>query len=1012
MIRKRILGLLIVLTMIAAAMPQFALAEDTENTEPSAIITEDAGAEEAVPGEGAGEETGGAVEEAAAKEANPEVNEDITEETGETTENRRSAGDSGTEKNGEPADDVRKADDDEPVDDRESADGFQMTLPTVYLHINGGQAEVDKMNGSEDHSYHCKGTMDIVVPDGFSYVDSDAPLSSVTGLGMDIRGRGNTSWMDEKKPYKIKLNEKTKILGMGKNRHWALIANAYDPSLMRNRITYWLGKELGLEFTPSGYPVDVFMEGEYIGSYLLCETMRVDKNRVEIDELDESVTGGRELTGGYFVQFMQDPERVSVFTTEKCLGLQNVDPNFDPDDDGYESEAQMNYIRGYIQEAEDAMFEGETADDSAASGYRELNYRDYIDIDSAALYWLCQEVSLNSDSYRTGSTYFYKKRDKEGEPGKIFWGPLWDFDYAWDYGDSYEGTEEEPFQTDTEWMTAMMTDRSPGGLADTIKADWPLMKEKLEYIVEPGGLLDQYREEVRASEAYDQEKYNRVGDDGEYINYDNAVEHLRTWIKNRIKYVDENIGTLDEFSYKASFKQDRNDEHPVVFAYKKGFGIRCDLEEPQKEGYIFLGWFTEDGINKEDARLNSDMTFYQKFIREEDASKVEDIYFARDEAYAELSDEVFMPQITTFPDDAQDLRVAWTSSDKSVASVQGDGTVDLHRTGTVTITATAPNGNSRSYKLHVVDEMSNIESASVRRKVIYMKPGDIRKIIVDPTPADSWYFASFQTESEGESVVSVEQTGVVIARSAGRERVQINIDYNDDGGWSNMELFCDIIVSEKDGTLTTDTVTDGIEGKAVNLDKIARDILSEEDAADLNGGADIKVWLSMKRLGDSEVPAGDRQKLADHAAENGLTEGCCLDTSLFKRIGDYTEALHSVSKPVRFSVTVPEDLRNTDPDVDRTFYLLHAGGGGVSVTASGTDDKLEGESSSFSTYMIAYADKETGDDQTAEGNGGRHGSRRGVNTGDSRNIWLWTGIMLVSFAALAFMIMWMKRRRK
>ncbi|MBR3125739.1 MAG: CotH kinase family protein, partial [Mogibacterium sp.] len=293
MIRKQILGLLICLAMITAMMPQFVLAETSENAEPSEtpeMVSEEAPAETGV---------------------------------GETPE-----------------------------------DEFTMTLPTVYLHINGGQAEVDKMNESEDHSYHCKGTMDIIVPEGFKYVDSDVVLSSVTGLGMDIRGRGNTSWNADKKPYKIKLDEKTKILGMGKNKHWALIANAFDPSLMRNRITYWLGKELGLEFTPSGYPVDVFMEDEYYGSYLLYETIRVDKNRVEIDELDESITGGEALTGGYFVQFLQDAGAASTFSTKKGTDLQNVEPSFDPDDDGYESEVQKNYIRGYIQEAEDALFEG------------------------------------------------------------------------------------------------------------------------------------------------------------------------------------------------------------------------------------------------------------------------------------------------------------------------------------------------------------------------------------------------------------------------------------------------------------------------------------------------------------------------------------------------------------------------------------------------------------------------------------------------------------------------------
>ena len=937
----------------------------------------------------------------------------------------------------------------EPSDDSKSENEFNMTLPTVYLHIDGGQAEVDKMNESENHSYHCSGTMDIIVPEGFGYVDSDADLSSVTGLGMDIRGRGNSTWNNDKKPYKIKLNEKTKILGMGKNKHWALIANAFDPSLMRNRITYWLGKELGLEFTPSGYPVDVFMEDEYYGSYMLCETIRVDKNRVEIDELDESVTGGEALTGGYFVQFMQDFGEVSTFSTKKGTNLQNVEPNFDPNDDGYENEAQMNYIRGYIQEAEDAIFEGETVDDSTSSGYRKIDYRDYIDIESAALYWLFQEFTLNSDAYNTGSSYFYKTRDKDGKPGKIFWGPLWDFDFAWDFGDTYEGLDDEVFLTETPWMTAMMTDRTEGGLPDTIREYWPVMKAKLEYIVEPGGLLDQYKEEVRASEEYDVAKN---GADDRFADYDEAVDNLRTWIKNRIGYVDENIDTLDKYSFKMTLKQDENDEHPVVFAYKKGGSNNWEIDEPQKEGYFFTGWFTEDGISLESEEKDSDMTFYPKFVREEDADKADSIYFIKDDIYIELKDRTFNPQYDLLPDDALNRTVTWSSSDESVAGIGEGDTIELHKTGVATITATLPTGSTGSFRLHVVDELSAFESASVSREVIYMKPGDIRKLSVSIKPADARSIAYFNCDEN--DVADVKNTGVIIAKAPGKITAKVSVDYYDEGGFAGTEVFFDIIVSDKDGSLSTDTVTDGITGKAIDLDKIAKDILSEEDRADLAGGADIKVWLEMKKFDDSEVPEADKQLLTDYISDNDLTEGSYLDISLYREIGDSVEALHKVSKPVRFAITVPEEFRSTDADVTRTFCLLHAADGRVNVMSNDTGNELEAESSEFSTYMIAYSDEITSEDiidedqpdaddedyaditddaddkvdkddtvdtvdtvdtdnaDRSDDTGNAGDDHKNVKTGDSSNILLWLSMMIISFAALAAMTIHMKRNRK
>ena len=73
------------------------------------------------------------------------------------------------------------------------AEEIEHTLPTVYLHIDGGQEEIDKMNSSPDHSYHCTGSMDIEVPEGFKYTDSDEELTSMKDLAMDIRGRGNTT---------------------------------------------------------------------------------------------------------------------------------------------------------------------------------------------------------------------------------------------------------------------------------------------------------------------------------------------------------------------------------------------------------------------------------------------------------------------------------------------------------------------------------------------------------------------------------------------------------------------------------------------------------------------------------------------------------------------------------------------------------------------------------------------------------------------------------------------------
>ena len=118
-------------------------------------------------------------------------------------------------------------------------------IPVVYLNIDETDTTIEEMNASVDHSVYCYGTISIKVPEGFHYSDyPDTDLERIEAVSMSIRGRGNSSWRGaSKKPYKIKLDDKKQVLGMAENKHWALIANAKDPTLLRDRITGWLDED-------------------------------------------------------------------------------------------------------------------------------------------------------------------------------------------------------------------------------------------------------------------------------------------------------------------------------------------------------------------------------------------------------------------------------------------------------------------------------------------------------------------------------------------------------------------------------------------------------------------------------------------------------------------------------------------------------------------------------------------------------------------------------------------------
>lgn len=123
--------------------------------------------------------------------------------------------------------------------------------------------------------------------------DWSVDLDMTTG----IRGRGNSTWAYPKKPYALKLDSKSKVLGMREHKRWVLLANWMDRTLLRNAVSFRLSEMTALDYTPRGQFVELILNGEHMGNYYLCEHIKVDENRVNIDELDSS-----ETDGGYLME--------------------------------------------------------------------------------------------------------------------------------------------------------------------------------------------------------------------------------------------------------------------------------------------------------------------------------------------------------------------------------------------------------------------------------------------------------------------------------------------------------------------------------------------------------------------------------------------------------------------------------------------------------------------------------------------------------------------------------------
>ncbi len=228
---------------------------------------------------------------------------------------------------------------------------------------------------------------------------------------LGIRGRGNSTWTLPKKPYKLKLDSKSGLMGMPSSKDYALLANYFDPSQVRTATAEAISKATDLAWTPSYEHVEVILNGVYQGVYQLAETVKVASNRVDIEEMEDTDNAEPEITGGYLLEI---DARLEENNEPGWRTTRNV-PVVVKDPEPYTT-AQRNYIRTHVQTFEDVLYSSTFTD--PVNGYRK-----YLDVESFIDHYLVQEITRNGDS-SWSSTYFYKQRGDD----KLYFGPMWDFD--------------------------------------------------------------------------------------------------------------------------------------------------------------------------------------------------------------------------------------------------------------------------------------------------------------------------------------------------------------------------------------------------------------------------------------------------------------------------------------------------------------------------------------------------------------------------------------------------------
>lgn len=691
----------------------------------------------------------------------------------------------------------------------ESEETIQAAIEDDPEHEYGN---IEDMNSSKHHTTRCVGTIEIVLPDGY---ESEYDLSNhPTGEQKlsYIRGRGNSTWMiSSKKPYKIKYDKKQDVLGMGKNKEWALLANSFDPTLTHNAIMSWFGEEMVMEFTPKMLPVDVVMIGSesgttYLGSYYLAELTDIGNNRIEIPELDENetenITGGYLLSLYYYDQDFKEPEN-TVFETEYSkIKFINENPYFDEGELTQGQELQRTYIRDYVNQIDNLIMNNDIIDENIHNQIAEL-----MDLKSTADFWLMQEFFVNFDGYKTSSNYLYKK-----ENGKLYWGPLWDFDLMLYMVDADELVQATGFNRSLpfKWLDRL---RSNDPLfVELLKSEWEVMNEKLIELTKEDGVLNQLKERQRKAWDANYELWKEANYYGNETSIDEEFEKLYRIVDYRRNWFNDNIDNIGKVYSTVTYEID-GEIVKTETVRTESLLETIDLK-PQKDGLLFDGWADKETNEKveEYAIILKDITLVPRFVSSEEIKEKIDFYFSGYDVWVALEEgEYSRNSIKIFPDDHYELitnNIIWTSSNEDVATVENDSVI-LHSIGETTITATLFDGTTKSYVLHVYGEEQEFnddpQEVVFDKESYTLEVGETAQIVYNynsDKPVNPNVYMDVSCEIDDESIVERDYLDFYVIKGLkeGETYVTITIFNNDTRTTITTKKIKVTVVSKKDNT--------------------------------------------------------------------------------------------------------------------------------------------------------------------------------------------------------------------
>lgn len=324
-------------------------------------------------------------------------------------------------------------------------------IPTVNITTGNGWFDISETENPR-RAYHFG---DVWTEAQFEIIDSENSENNFANTSILIRDRGNSTRWEGKTPYAIKMNEKNSVLGMKKNKRWVLMANHFDRSLIRNRFTGYLGRNIfNSAWNAKFKPVNVYINGTFIGTYDLGEQIKIGNNRVDVQSIEDYVEKPSSLTDqngdgkvdindtGFILEIdMRNKQRYHFYSDYYKLAFNLKDPDFDSATSVYDQQKvdeAFEYVKSKVNKVEEVL----VSDDF------KKNYSKYIDVNTFIDWYIINEFAKNFDGvFQTSCYMFYDPND-----GKLKMGPNWDFDLALGNCNGAEDTDGHGCNYSSGWL--------------------------------------------------------------------------------------------------------------------------------------------------------------------------------------------------------------------------------------------------------------------------------------------------------------------------------------------------------------------------------------------------------------------------------------------------------------------------------------------------------------------------------------------------------------------------------